>query len=141
MVELNLEKFYLLSELPWWISFKSAVQGLIIERERINAKSGKVEKESHFGLTSLSLEEANAENILEIVRGHWTIENKAFHVRDRTMSEDQSTVRAKVLPEIMVVFRNLALNLFRLKKIKNIAQAIRKCSLYPGEELKLMGLV
>ena len=74
-------------------------------------------------MTSLLSEDADAQRILKIVRGHGTIENKAFHVRDRTFNEDQSRVRSNILPEIMVLFRNMALNLFRFKKVKNISEA------------------
>ena len=134
-------KVYLLSELPWWINFKSAEQAFIIERSRVNVKSEKIEAESHFGLTSLKAKNADAQKILKTVREHWTVENKAFHVRDRTMNEDQSTVRSGVLPEVMVALRNLALNLFRMNKVENVAREIRKCALYPGKELKLIGIV
>ena len=137
---LETRRVYLLSELPWWVWFKSAEQAFIIERKRKYIKTGKIEEESHFGLTSILKEKADAKKILEIVRGHWTVENKAFHVRDRTMSEDQSTVRANILPELMVVFRNLALNVFRFNKEKNIAKAMRRCALFPGEELDLLGI-
>ena len=57
------------------------------------------------------------------------------------MNEDQSTVRSGVLPEVMVALRNLALNLFRMNKVENVAREIRKCALYPGKELKLIGIV
>jgi predicted transposase YbfD/YdcC len=137
---LETRKLFLTSTLPWWLWFKSAEQAFIIERTRINIKSGKIENESHFGLTSLSRRQADAARVLEIVRGHWTIENKAFHVRDRTYEEDQSTVKSGILPEIMVVFRNLALNLFRLKRVKNISEETRLCILHPGKELKYLGL-
>lgn len=136
----ELRTVYLLSDLPFWLYFPSAEQAFIIERERINVKSGKIQKNCHFGLTSLLAKSADAKKILTTVRGHWTVENKAFHVRDRTMFEDQSTVRSKTLPEIMVVFRNLAMNLFRLNKENNIAKERCRCGLYPGEELKLMGI-
>ncbi len=41
-----------------------------IERERRNAKTGKAE----HGLTSLPLEQATAELVLALVRGHWSIQ-------------------------------------------------------------------
>ena len=137
---LEKRKLFLISTLPWWLWFKSAQQAFILERTRTDIKSGKIESESHFGLTSLSRKQADAARILRIVRGHWAIENKAFHVRDRTFQEDQSTVKSGILPEIMVVFRNLALNLFRLKRVKNISEETRLCMLNPGKELKYLGL-
>lgn len=64
---------------------------------------GKIENEAHFGLTSLSPQEADAKKILKIVRGHWTIENRDFYVRDQTLLEDRSAIRSGVLLEAMVV--------------------------------------
>ena len=127
-------------KLPFWLCFESVEQAFILERERINIKSGKKESERLFGLTSLTANDSNAKSVLEITRGHWTIENRVFHVRDRTLHEDQSRVSANILPEVMVIFRNLALNLFRFKKVENIAKAIRECHLKPGKELNWMGI-
>ena len=93
-----------------------------------------------FGLTSLTEDNSSDKSMLEQVRGHWTIENRVFHVRDKTLHEDQSRVRTSILPEVMVIFRNLALNLFRFKKVENIAKAIRECHLKPGKELNWMGI-
>ena len=50
-----------------------------IERERRTVKTGKVEHETVHGLTSLPPEQATADLVLALVRGHWSIENKPFH--------------------------------------------------------------
>jgi len=133
-------KLFLLATVPWWIHFSTAKQCFIIERECINIKTGEKASESHFGLTSLDKVKADAKKTLQIIRDHWTIENKVFHVRDRTLHEDQSRVSSGVLPGIMIVMRNLALNLFRFTKCKNIAKAIRGCNLKPGKELSYLGI-
>ena len=53
-----------------------------IERERRIRKTGKVEHETVHGLTSVPPEQATAELVLALVRGHWSIENRLHHVRD-----------------------------------------------------------
>ena len=45
------------------------------------------------GITSLTPEEANAQRLLELTRGHWGIENRLHDVRDVTLGEDGCRVR------------------------------------------------
>ena len=47
-----------------------------IERERRIVNTGEVEHETVHGLTSLPPDQATAEVVLALVRGHWSIENK-----------------------------------------------------------------
>ncbi len=61
-------------------------------RESVIKKSGKVRNELVYGLTSLK--DADAGALLRLNRGHWTIENKMFYVRDVTFNEDRSGVRS-----------------------------------------------
>lgn len=138
---LEVRRVYLVSELPWWFWFKSAQQGFVIERERTVISTGKTSFEQHFGLTNLTDLQANAEEILGFIRGHWVIENKSFHVRDRAFSEDQSRVSSGILPEFMTVMRNLAINVLRFEKTKNISQGLRKCHYNPRYCLKLLGAI
>jgi predicted transposase YbfD/YdcC len=43
-----------------------------------------------YGVTSLPPERATPARLLELVRGHWAIENKSHWVRDVTFDEDRS---------------------------------------------------
>jgi predicted transposase YbfD/YdcC len=45
------------------------------------------------------------------IRGHWGIENRNHHVRDRTLGEDASRIRRK--PGIVARLRSFALNILR----------------------------
>lgn len=133
-------KIYLVSYLPFWFCFKSAEQGFIVERERVNQKTGKKEFESHFGITGLMFHQAKAKEIMTLLRSHWTIENRVFHVRDRSFNEDQSTIRSGNLPELMVALRNLSINLLRLNKVTNISKGLRMCSFNIKKVLGILGL-
>jgi predicted transposase YbfD/YdcC len=86
---------------------------------------GKIQTETVYGITSLSKEQADPLTLLDINRGHWGIENKLHYVRDVTFNEDHCRIRKKSGAHVMACFRNIVINLFRLWKIKNIAQALR----------------
>ncbi|HYX35153.1 MAG TPA: ISAs1 family transposase [Oligoflexus sp.] len=105
---------YLRKELPFWLNFPTAEQAFIIERESIIKKSGKVRREHVYGLTSLK--DADARVLLQLNRGHWTIENKMFYVRDVTFNEDRIGVRSGSLPHLMITLRNVIMGIFRKKR-------------------------
>jgi len=58
----------------------------MIEGER------KESEETAYGITSLRKEEASAERLLELNRGHWEIENRIHYVRDVTFDGDRSQI-------------------------------------------------
>jgi len=58
------------------------------------------------GVTSLPRDRADAARLLEIVRVHWGIENKVFHVRDQTPGEDARPVRKWSAPVVSSTLGN-----------------------------------
>ena len=51
---------------------------------RLGYLADKVEEETVYGISSLEAQEADAERLLALVRGHWGIENRLHGVRDVT---------------------------------------------------------
>jgi hypothetical protein len=51
-----------------------------------------------YSITSLAPSAAGPARLLELHRGHWSIENKRHYVRDRTYDEDRSQVRKHGAP-------------------------------------------
>lgn len=84
-------------------------QGFRITRTRV--VKGETETETVYGITSLTEEEADAKRLLELVRGHWEIENGLHWVRDVTMGEDKCRVRRGNAPQALAALRNAALHL------------------------------
>lgn len=111
-----------------------------IERRVTKKKTGAQRTEVVYGLTSLRAEVASAEKLLEIVRGHWTIENKSHWVRDVTFDEDRSQVRTGNIPQVMTSLRNTAIGIMRLIGETNIAAACRKFAARPWTVLALIGV-
>jgi predicted transposase YbfD/YdcC len=115
--------------------------GQVFQLERIRQAKGETPcKEVAFGVTSLSAAKAAPERILELVRGHWSIENRLHWVRDVTFDEDRSQVRKGAAAQTMAALRNLAIGLLRLAGVKNIAAGLRACQLSVTKALRLIGL-
>lgn len=58
----------------------------------------------------------------ELIRGHWSIENRHHYVRDVTLREDASRIRRN--PGIFTRLRRFTLNILRKNKITNISEAL-----------------
>ena len=90
-----------------------------------NLNTGEETTKVHYGRTSLTPEEASAEHLLTLKRGHWSIENKSHWMRGTLLGEDASSVRCGAIPQVMAAMRNTALAVFRFAGITRIADKIR----------------
>jgi predicted transposase YbfD/YdcC len=93
--------------------------------ERIEVKTGEVSREVTYGITSLRPEQASAEELEELWRGHWGIENKVHYVRDETMGEDRGQMRRGNAAQALAALRNGLLSLLRSQGVTQIADALR----------------
>lgn len=75
--------------------------------------AGRETKEVRYYISSLL---SNAEQILQAVRKHWSIENKLHWILDVALNEDHSRVRKDQAPENFAVLRHIALNLLKQEK-------------------------
>src|SRR2546426_1249379 len=106
----------------------------------ITKKTGTERTEVVYGVTSLSSKRATPGRVLELVRGHWAIENKSHWVRDVTFDEDRSQVRCGNIPQVMAALRNTAIGLLRWAGYTNIAAACRRLAAQPPQALALIGI-
>ena len=111
-----------------------------VGRHVITKKTEKERVEVVYGVTSLSPERATPNRLLELVRGHWEIENKSHWVRDVTFDEDRSQVRCGNIPQVMAALRNTAIGLLRWAGHTNIAAACRRLAAQPAQALALIGI-
>lgn len=123
-----------------YVSFPYTAQVCRIERTVYNLNGELMRKETVYGITSLTEEKADAKRLLNLSRGHWSIENRLHWVRDVTFDEDRSQIRTKEGPRVMATLRNLVISLFRLHDVTNIAQALRACSRKSERALRYIGL-
>jgi hypothetical protein len=89
-----------------------AAQVVRIHRHTQHLRKGNVYKETDevvFAVTSLTPDEARPERLLQIARGHWSIENGQHHRRDRTQREDNCTVRDTSTARNLSLFRSVSI--------------------------------
>lgn len=123
-----------------YLEFPHCSQIFRIERTRKNLNGENIRKEISYGITSLSTNQATPGRLLNLVRGHWRIENCLHWVRDVTFDEDRSQIRTNSGPRVMASLRNLVISLFRLKGFSNIASALRYFSWNPTRPLEFLGI-
>jgi len=109
-------------------------------RHVITQKTTEERVEVVYGVTSLTPERGTPERLLDLVRGHWQIENKSHWVRDVTFDEDRSQVRCGNIPQVMAALRNTTIGLLRWAGYTNIAAACRRFAAQPDLALTLIGI-
>jgi len=112
-------------------------QLLAVWRERKELRQGKVTEESQeysFYCTSAAQAQHSAEQLLQVIRDHWSaIENGAHYRRDVSLGEDASRIGGRNGAFVMATLRNLLLGLFELQKHRGRTQALT----FPGWRRKL----
>src|SRR5437667_392286 len=83
----------------------------VFEIRRCWQSKGVWKEAVRYGVTSLPATIAIPERLLQLKRGHWTIENGLHYVKDVTMGEDKSTVHTDNGPKIMAALRNTVVSL------------------------------
>jgi hypothetical protein len=112
-----------------------------LERETSKLDGSSPRREIVYGLTSRrGTGKRDAEQLLALVRGHWTVENCLHWVRDVTFDEDRSQVRKRNGPRMMATLRNTAISILRLAGARYIAKAIRWCARHVEDCQRLIGL-
>lgn len=109
-----------------------------IERTVIDKRSGVRTQEVHYGITSLTPEEADARRLAELVRSHWRIENRLHWVRDHDFAEDASRVRTGNAPQAMAIFRNLVISLLWLLGYPCLIAALRHFASHADAAISLV---
>ena len=94
-------------------------------------KTGKTSVEVVYIITTLSRQQACPQRLLELIRGHWSIENGSHHVRDVTFLEDRSRLRTGNAPQILAALRNLVITLIHRHGSSQIASTERSLSSHP----------
>jgi len=120
------------------IEFPYLEQVFRIEKKSLAIKTGKQSEQTIYGITSLSVEEFGAKQLLELTRNHWRIENGLHYRRDITFKED--AVRKKSINggQIMAALNNLAIGILRKIGWENIAQARRFYEIKFAQGLQLI---
>lgn len=123
---IEIRKIWTTTELNGYLNFPHVGQAFAIERQFINKKTGERSCEVAYGITSRTADEANPERILNVNRGHWTIENSCHYIIDWNYDEDRSRIRTGYGPENITRFRRFAIGVIKSKGVRSVAQKMRE---------------
>jgi len=101
------------SDLNDYLDFPHVQQVFRLQRLIQHQTTGQLTYQVVFGITSLSREQCSPQQLLEIVRSHWHIENRLHYVRDVTFHEDASRIRHTQRQRILATLNNLVIGLIR----------------------------
>jgi predicted transposase YbfD/YdcC len=116
------------SALNAYLDFPHVGQVFLIEREVFHKKSQKITHETALGITSRPAEQANAQRLLTINRGHWAIENSCHYIIDWNYDEDRSRISKGNGPENMTRLRRFAVGVIKMftKGKTSVAEKMRQ---------------
>lgn len=137
---LEIRRIWTSTELNDYVDFPYCGQVARIERLRTRLSTGESQREQVAIITSLRPQKASPAQLLQLVRGHWSIENRSHWVRDVTFDEDRSQVRSGKAPRMMAILRNLVIALLRFLGFRFIPQGLRHFARRSDQVLKLLGL-
>ena len=103
-------------------------------------KTGKTTHEVVYLLTDLTPLQASPRRLLDLNRGHWSIENGLHDVRDVSFGEDRSRLRAGSASQIMAALRNVAICALRLAGRTDVTEATRWASRSMDRPFTILGL-
>lgn len=86
----------------------------LIMIQAVRRKGNKIERQTRYYLSSLQLSNTTAQEMNQIVRSHWGVENQLHWTLDVAFREDHSRVRTGFADQNLAVIRRLALNLLKL---------------------------
>ena len=110
----------------------------VAQLTRSVTKVGKTTTEIVYLITTLSPTKASPQRLLDLNRGHWSIENRSHYVRDVSFGEDRSRLRSGHAPQIMAALRNLVITLIHRSGSSQITATRRHFASSPHEALALL---
>jgi predicted transposase YbfD/YdcC len=93
----------------------------VVESESIRETKSNVSTEKRYYISNLAAEPIP---ILNVVRQHWSVENKLHWVLDITFGDDQSRIRKGNAPRNVAIIKKTVLNL--LNMVKSFSEAFLK---------------
>lgn len=119
-------KIWTTTELNGYLDFPCVGQAFVIQRHSINKKTGESSSEVVYGITSRIPDQADAHRLLNINRGHWTIENSCHYIIDWNYHEDRSRIRTGYGPENITRLRRFGIGIIKSKGVRSVAQKMRQ---------------
>lgn len=96
-----------------------------LERQVVITVTGEVRRDTSFGITSLTPEQACPHCLLKLTRSYWAIENGLHYRRDTTLREDATRMKHRIQAQAMAIINNLIIGLVKSQGFENLAAARR----------------
>ncbi len=109
---------------PGLLPFSHAKQVFRVTRKRYLIKEGVETVSFAYGITSAGPQQADAAQLLEWNRGHWSIENRNHYRRDTVYGEDQSRIHTHHGPANNATISNAALAIVLHAGFANVPESI-----------------
>ena len=109
------------TELNGYLDFPDVGQVYLIERESFDKKSGEHSVDIALGITRRTPQQASPQRLLEVNRGHWSIES-VHYIIDWNYDEDRSRIRTGFGPQNITRLRRFAVGV--LKSFQKPRQSI-----------------
>ena len=94
------------------------------EREELDPRAEAPSDEISYYATSLAAGELTADELLEVIRDHWSaIENGVHHRRDVSFGEDACRVAERSAAQALATLRNLAIGLYEIQHARGRVEA------------------
>ena len=109
------------TELNDYLNFPDVGQVYLIERESFDKKSAEHSLDIALGITRRTPQQASPQRLLEVNRGHWSIES-VHYIIDWNYDEDRSRIRTGFGPQNITRLRRFAVGV--LKSLQKPRQSI-----------------
>jgi hypothetical protein len=127
------------SQLKDFLDWPYLEQVFKLERRFTFLKTGQVQEQVIYGLTSLSRDDIQPSKLLTLLRSSWGIENGLHYRRDVTLPEDQTRITKRNAGRVFACLNNLVLGLLIGKlKFRSLPSARRYFAAFPSQALALL---
>ena len=109
-----------------------------IERRVTIQKTGQTRCQVAYGITSLPAEQAAPQQLLQMLRSYWHIENSLHYRRDVSLQEDHTRFKKQRAAHIMTIINNLVLALIAQANFGFVPSARRFFAANPNDALRLL---
>lgn len=109
-----------------------------LERQVIEQRTGEIRRQTVYGITSLTPQEACPRCLLQMMRDYWAIENGLHYRRDQTLREDATRMSNRMQAQVLAILNNLVIAIVKRQGYHNLAAARRYYNAAPEQALQLL---
>jgi predicted transposase YbfD/YdcC len=123
---IEIRQIWTTTELNGYLEFPHVGQPFLIDRYSTEKKTAKSSCKIAYGIIGRKAEQADPEGVLNVNRGHWSIENSCHYIIDWNYDEDRSRIRIGYGPENIIRLRRFAIGVIKSKKVRSLVQKMRE---------------